>query len=84
VYDLVMKSLSSRKDIAILVEEHRGQTTVDYEQLYSEGRLLPPFDHPDPAHCFVTGTGLNHLGSAMARDSMHAKDDGNLSDSMKM
>jgi hypothetical protein len=84
VYDLVIKSLSLEKDIATLVAEHSSQTTLDYEQLYNERRLLPPLDHPDPAHCFVTGTGLNHLGSAMARDSMHTKDDGNLSDSMKM
>jgi hypothetical protein len=42
--------------------------------------------HPDPAHCLVAGTGLTHLGSAAARDSMHQKLSGNveLSDSMKM
>ena len=34
-------------------------------------RLLPPIDHPDPAHMLVTGTGLTHLGSAEGRDKMH-------------
>ncbi len=39
----------------------------------ARGRVLPPIDHPDPAHLLVTGTGLTHLGSAATRDSMHAK-----------
>jgi hypothetical protein len=51
------------------------------------GRLLAPLDHEDPAHCYVTGTGLTHLGSADTRDAMHKKIGGDvetLSDSMKM
>ena len=32
-----------------------------------------PVSHPDPAHLHLTGTGLTHLGSASARDAMHAK-----------
>jgi hypothetical protein len=46
-----------------------------------------PLDHDDPAHCYVTGTGLTHLGSADTRDAMHKKIGGDvesLSDSMKM
>jgi hypothetical protein len=43
-------------------------------------------DHPDPAHCFITGTGLTHLGSAQARDAMHAEEqlDASLTDSMRL
>src|SRR5437868_4745783 len=33
--------------------------------------LLPPIDHPDPAHLLLSGTGLTHLGSAESRDEMH-------------
>lgn len=33
--------------------------------------LLPPFDHPDPYHALITGTGLTHLGSMKSRDEMH-------------
>lgn len=44
---------------------------VDLASAEVEQRLLPPIDHPDPAHCFVTGTGLTHLGSAEGRDQMH-------------
>jgi hypothetical protein len=48
-----------------------------------------PLQHPDPAHCLVSGTGLTHLGSAAARDAMHQKlrqqaEQGTLTDSMRM
>jgi hypothetical protein len=64
-----------------------ASTTESYDTIAREGRLLPPLDHPDPAHCYVTGTGLTHLGSADTRDAMHKKIGGDveaLSDSMKM
>ena len=48
--------------------------------------LLAPVDHADPAHLFLTGTGLTHLGSAEGRDKMHraAAEGAALTDSMKM
>ncbi|ABL72311.1 AraD1 family protein [Paracoccus denitrificans] len=65
---------------------HRGQgAAVDLAAALAEGRVLPPVDHPDPAHLHLTGTGLTHLGSAATRDAMHgAPDAGELTDSMKM
>ena len=60
---------------------------ADYDEVQHENRLLPPLDHPDPAHCYLSGTGLDHLGSAQARDAMHTKlqaDADNLTDSMRM
>ncbi|WP_249673677.1 AraD1 family protein [Pseudomonas abieticivorans] len=42
-----------------------------YRLALQEGRVLPPLDHEDPAHCLVSGTGLTHLGSASTRDKMH-------------
>jgi hypothetical protein len=36
-------------------------------------RWMPAIDHPDPAHLYLTGTGLTHLGSAASRDKMHAQ-----------
>ena len=50
---------------------------VPYNQLLAgrpedvSGWILPPLDHPDAAHCTVSGTGLTHLGSMEARDQMH-------------
>ncbi len=60
---------------------------VDFPALLAAGRLLPPVDQADSAHCLVTGTGLTHLGGAAARDQMHKKADaatGNETDSIKM
>src|SRR5690606_38856958 len=48
-------------------------------------RLLAPIDHADPAHLYMTGTGLTHLGSAEGRHKMHqAAAAGDLTDSMRM
>ncbi len=60
---------------------------LDYDTLIAENRLLLPLDHPDPAHTILSGTGLDHLGSAQARDAMHAKlqaGEETLTDSMRM
>jgi len=48
--------------------------------------LLAPIDHADPAHLWLTGTGLTHLGSAEGRDKMHraAVENPAPTDSMKM
>jgi hypothetical protein len=73
--------------LAVLADAGAGAETESYEAIATSGRLLPPIDHPDPAHCYVTGTGLTHLGSADTRDAMHKKIGGDvatLSDSMKM
>jgi hypothetical protein len=52
----------------------------------ASARLLPPIDHPDPAHLYLTGTGLTHLGSAASRDRMHAlaAAEGGQTDSMRI
>ncbi|MBR9885854.1 MAG: FAH family protein [Oceanospirillales bacterium] len=54
--------------------------------LLEQQRVLPPIDHPDPAHCYITGTGLTHTGSADTRDKMHSGDHAaaTQTDSMKM
>jgi hypothetical protein len=44
-----------------------------------------PIDHPEPARCLVSGTGLTHYGSAVSRDRMHTGTaDDTLTDSMRM
>jgi len=48
------------------------------------GWLLPPIDHPDPAHCIIAGTGLTHLGSTAQRNKMHKGGDLHKTDSQKM
>jgi hypothetical protein len=86
-YELARAAIALGKGIAALAEAAAGDTVVPYDELERSGRVLPPLDHPDAAHCYVTGTGLTHLGSADTRDAMHKKIGGDvesLSDSMKM
>ncbi|MCU0869834.1 MAG: FAH family protein [Burkholderiales bacterium] len=59
--------------LAAAADARRSGASVDYAALRADGRVLPPLDHPEPTRCLVTGTGLSHLGSAAARDAMHAK-----------
>jgi hypothetical protein len=85
-YQLARAAIAGRKTLEQLAGAEPVDAPLGYAELLGEQRLLPPLTHPDPAHCLVTGTGLTHLGSAAARDSMHAKLTGNaeLTDSMKM
>jgi hypothetical protein len=87
MYELARKAIAGRRSLEQVVSEEQFGAPVEYAALLREGRLLPPLTHPDPAHCLVSGTGLTHLGSAAARDSMHQKlnkQDAELTDSMKM
>jgi hypothetical protein len=85
--DLANAAIAQGKGVAALADAGAMAATESYEAIATEGRLLAPIDHPDAAHCYVTGTGLTHLGSADTRDAMHKKIGGDvetLSDSMKM
>lgn len=72
--------------LAAIVEKAGLGAAVDAAAALASGRVLAPIDHDDPAHCYVTGTGLTHLGSAATRDAMHKKlgEEEVLTDSMKM
>jgi hypothetical protein len=88
VYALAQTAIAAQTGIGALIAQQGLGETVDKAALLAEGRLLAPVDHPDPAHLYVTGTGLTHLGSAATRDAMHksngTKTEDNLTDSMKM
>lgn len=85
--DLARMALKEGKKLAAMASSLAGTATEDYAKALKERRVLTPVDHPDPAHCIITGTGLTHLGSASARDGMHKKLSGaaeDLTDSLKM
>lgn len=85
--ELAGKAIAAGRGLEQIVAELGAGAPIDYAALLAERRVVPPVDHPDPAHCYVTGTGLTHLGSADARDKMHKKVAGDveqLTDSMKM
>ena len=62
VRELALEANRSGTTLAALVDERASDEIVDYVAVIDEGRLLSPLDHPDPAHCFVTGTGLDPSG----------------------
>lgn len=87
VRELALDAHDLNQTLTDLVTQRLGSESVDYASVIKSNRLLLPLDHPDPAHTYVTGTGLDHLGSAQARDAMHIKLAGaseELTDSMKM
>ena len=86
VYEMSREAIASGTRLAALAEARRTEEHVDYGLVLEEKRVLPPVDHPDPARWLVTGTGLTHLGSASARDAMHAaaESDKPKSDSMQV
>ncbi len=82
-YDLAMSAIDKGETVADAVARIGLAETVDLAALAAEGRLDCPLRHPDPAHLFVTGTGLTHTGSADTRDAMHTDGD-DVTDSMRM
>jgi hypothetical protein len=88
VYSLAREAADRGIGLRALVLEKGLGKAVDRAALARENRLLTPVDHPDPAHLYVTGTGLTHLGSASTRDAMHKSNqqqaEAPLTDSMKM
>ena len=85
--DVAKLALKEGKKLAAMAQSLAGGGTEDYARALKDKRVLSPVDHPDPAHCIITGTGLTHLGSAAARDGMHKKLSGaaeELTDSLKM
>jgi hypothetical protein len=86
VYDAARAAIGAGERLASLVGRDATGDALDYDAVYegrSDWRLLPPFDHPEPTRCSVTGTGLTHKASAESRQSMHggASD---VTDSMRM
>jgi hypothetical protein len=87
LYGLATDALASGRRLHDVIDACTSDDTVSYDDVYtgrSPWRLMTPIDHPDPAHCVVSGTGLTHLGSAAHRQAMHGKDDADLTDSMRM
>jgi hypothetical protein len=85
-YQLAGAALAEGSSLEEAVRKRMTAEAVDVSGASPAVRLLPPIDHPDPAHLYLTGTGLTHLGSAQSRGKMHAlaAADGAQTDSMRM
>jgi hypothetical protein len=85
VYALASEAISVNTTLSALLDKHGYGEEIDLIEALSHKRILAPVDHADNARVLLTGTGLTHLGSADARDRMHAKaHSADASDSMKM
>jgi len=85
VLALAKAAIAAKSTLAAMVDAAGRGEEIDLQDALRGGRVLAPVDHPDTARVFLTGTGLTHLGSADARDKMHAKaHSADASDSMKM
>ena len=85
VYALASEAISANTTLPALLDKHGYGEEIDLAEALRHKRILAPVDHSDSARVFLTGTGLTHLGSADARDRMHAKaHSADASDSMKM
>lgn len=84
LYDLALDAIRKGESLTRLLSKQAINRRVEYATLIGERRILPPIEHPDPAHMLITGTGLTHLGSADARDRMHQVTEADLTDSMRM
>ena len=86
VRDLALAAIEAGTNLQQQVNALGLDISHDYADLLATLRILPPLDHPDPAHMLVSGTGLTHLGSASARDKMHqhAGDEATMTDTMRI
>src|SRR5262245_28383147 len=63
-YELAQQALARGVTLEALIDSAATHGEESYAAILESARLLPPLMHPDPAHCYVSGTGLTHLGSA--------------------
>ena len=84
--ELAKQAVEAGAPLRKLIADRGVGKPVDLAAAVKEKRVLLPIDHPDPAHVYVTGTGLTHLGSAEGRDKMHKnlEDPSTLTNSMRM
>ena len=71
--ELGLLAIARNTGLERLAQRLNTDQCEDYAAILAEGRILAPLDHPDPAHCRVSGAGTTHLGSATTRDKMHRR-----------
>jgi hypothetical protein len=73
MHALALSAIAAGRGLVAETTAHGVDGSEAYAAVIADQRILPPLDHDDHAHCWVTGTGLTHLGGAAARDAMHKK-----------
>ena len=86
IYELAHLAINTGMSLIDIARKRVRHETIDYDPIYlgqSDWKLLPAIDHPEePARCLISGTGLTHLGSARNRQSMHARLEEDVTDSV--
>jgi hypothetical protein len=85
-YDAATAALATGVPFAQFLSALPVVTELSYDDWYTgkaHGKILTPFDHPEPARTLVSGTGLTHLASAETRQKMHIAGEQE-TDSMRM
>ena len=83
-YGLAQMALEKGVSLQTLIEKLGITKTLNYQACLDDGHVTLPIHHPDPAHFYICGTGLTHLGSADARNKMHVGEKVEETDSIKM
>lgn len=85
-YDTAHAALAQGVPFAQFLSGLPVTSQLSYDDVYERRtawKVLAPFDHPEPARCLVSGTGLTHLASAETRQKMHLAGEQE-TDSMRM
>lgn len=83
--ELAMAAIGTERTLEEVAAHRYTGPAIDLIRAAADGRLLPPIDHADSAHLYLTGTGLTHLDSARSRDEMHRSSTGDgMTDSLRM
>ena len=84
VYELVQQAIAAGVGLTECIRAQGRGEAVDLLAALDQGRLLAPIDHPDPAHCHLSGVGLSHFGRPEEVDAMRAAGGEGASDMVRM
>ncbi len=84
VYGLVQQAIAAGAGLVEWVQTRERGRRVDLAAALEAGRLLAPIDHPDPAHCHLSGVGLSHFGRPEEVEAMRAAGGEGASDMVRM
>jgi hypothetical protein len=84
VYELVQQAIAAGCGLVEWIQRQGRGGSIDLAGALEEGRVLAPIDHPDPAHCHLSGVGLSHFGRPEEVADMKAAAGEGASDMVRM
>ena len=77
VYELALEAANKNVSISSIIESHKTQNVINYDDAINLGNIIAPISHPESHKQILSGTGLTHLGSAAPRSKMHSNMESN-------